>query len=205
MILSPDDISSMEKLQRVQLATSLPGAKPLCLVGTQSGDGITNLAPFSSITHLGSSPMLIGMVTRPDTVDRHTLHHILQTKSWTLNHVHPSILEQAHQCSARYSTGISEFSATGLTELFHEGIVAPFVAESRIRYALQLEDIIDIPTNGTKLIIGSVQLIEILDHELTNSGGIDLVQAGSVASTALDTYFTLNDLAQLDYAKPPSS
>lgn len=203
MILSRDDIDSMEKLQRVQLATSLPGAKPICLVGTQSDDGITNLAPFSSITHLGSSPMLIGMVTRPDTVDRHTLRNILQTKSWTLNHVHADIIEQAHQCSARYPTGTSEFSATGLTELFHKGTIAPFVSESRVRYALQLEDIIDIPTNGTKLIIGRVQLIEIIGQDLPSDGGIDLVQAGSVASTALDTYFTLNDLARLDYAKAP--
>ena len=116
-------MANMEKLERVQFATTLPGPKPICLVGTRSLAGVANLAPFSSITHLGSYPLLIGMVTRPDVVERNTLQNILDTKSWTLNHVTSKTLEQAHQCSARYPTDVSEFDATGLTELIHEGII----------------------------------------------------------------------------------
>jgi flavin reductase (DIM6/NTAB) family NADH-FMN oxidoreductase RutF len=202
MIINSADIDAMEKLQRVQLATSLPGAKPICLVGTQSLNGTTNLAPFSSITHLGSNPMLIGMVTRPDTVDRHTLRNILDTESWTLNHVHREILEQAHQCSARYPGQTSEFSAVGINEYFHPNVIAPFVKESRIKYALSLEDIVDIKANNTKLIIGRVQLIEMPDDALHSDGSIDLIESGSLASTALDTYFSINKVAQLSYAKP---
>jgi flavin reductase (DIM6/NTAB) family NADH-FMN oxidoreductase RutF len=201
MIIKLADIEAMEKLQRVQLATSLPGAKPICLVGTKSITGVTNLAPFSSITHLGSSPMLIGMVTRPDTVDRNTLRNILDTESWTLNHVHFDILEQAHQCSARYPAETSEFSAVGLNEHFHPDIAAPFVKESQIRYALSLEDIVDIKANNTKLIVGRVQLVEIPDDALLSDGGIDLVEHGTLASTALDTYFSIQKVAQLKYAK----
>ena len=63
-------MANMEKLERVQFATTLPGPKPICLVGTRSLAGVANLAPFSSITHLGSYPLLIGMVTRPDVVER---------------------------------------------------------------------------------------------------------------------------------------
>ncbi len=202
MIINTADIDAMEKLQRVQLATSLPGAKPICLVGTKSLTGITNLAPFSSITHFGSSPMLIGMVTRPDTVDRNTLRNIVDTESWTLNHVHRDILEQAHQCSARYPVETSEFSAVGMNEYFHPDITAPFVTESRIKYALSLEDIVDIKANNTKLIIGRVQLIEVPDDALHSDGGINLIESGSLASTSLDTYFSINKIAQLKYAKP---
>lgn len=202
MIINAAAIDAMEKLQRVQLATSLPGAKPICLVGTKSLTGTTNLAPFSSITHLGSGPMLIGMVTRPDIVDRNTLRNILDTGSWTLNHVHSEILAQAHQCSARYPAETSEFSAVGITEHFHPGITAPFVKESRIRYALQLEDIVDIKANHTKLIIGRVQLIEVPDGALHSDGSINLIESASLASTALDTYFSLSKVAQFGYAKP---
>lgn len=200
--MSAADIDTMEKRQRVQLATSLPGAKPICLVGTKSLSGITNLAPFSSITHLGSSPMLIAMITRPDTVDRNTLRNILDTESWTLNHVHAQILEQAHQCSARYPVEISEFSAVGITEHFHPEITAPFVKESRIRYALGLEDIVDIKANSTKMIIGRVQLIDIPDDALQSDGSLNLIESNSLASTALDTYFSLSKVAQFGYAKP---
>lgn len=202
MIINSADIDAMEQLKRVQLATSLPGAKPLCLVGTKSLTGVSNLAPFSSITHLGSKPLLIGMVTRPDTVDRHTLRNIIDTGSWTLNHLHSDILEQAHQCSARYPAETSEFAAVGLEETHHPDITAPFVKESRVRYALDLEDIVDIKANNTKLVIGRVRLIEMPDHCFQGDGGIDLVESGTLASTALDTYFSINKVAQLPYAKP---
>ena len=118
VIINANDVASMDKLVRVQFATTLPGPKPICLVGTRSAEGITNLAPFSSITHLGSNPLLIGMVTRPDVVARNTLKNITDTRSWTLNHVTPETVDKAHQCSARYPADISEFEATGLTELY---------------------------------------------------------------------------------------
>ncbi|MEN8695216.1 MAG: flavin reductase family protein [Akkermansiaceae bacterium] len=201
MKLGSEEIAGMEKLARVQLATTLPGAKPICLVGTASEEGDMNLAPFSSVTHLGSNPMLIGMVTRPDVVDRHTLRNIIASKSWTLNHLVPEMIHQAHQCSARYPDDVSEFEATGLTPHFIEGFHAPFVEGSPVRYALELEDIIEIPANGTKLIVGKVTFIEIQDSALNEDGELDLVNAGSVASTALDTYFGLKTLAKLAYAK----
>jgi len=194
MVLTEEDFNAMEKLDRVQLATTLPGPKPICLVGTRSNEGATNLAPFSSITHLGSTPILMGMVTRPDTVERHTLQNIIDTGSWTLNHVTSGMVKQAHQCSARYPG--SEFEATGLNEIYHDGIIAPFVEESAVRFALELEDLVDIPSNGTKLIVGRVIFAEVPDTDL------DLIKAGTLASTALDTYFSLNEVARLPYARP---
>ena len=183
----------MEKLQRVQFATTLPGPKPICLVGTRSAAGVANLAPFSSITHLGSDPLLIGMITRPDTVERHTLSNILATGSWTLNHVTSSTVHQAHQCSLRYPADVSEFEATGLTELHHPGITAPFVAECQIRMALELVEIIPIPSNGTMLIVGRVVLVDIPDGALSPDGSVDIAGHGSMASTALDSYFTISE------------
>jgi len=140
------------------------------------------------------------MVTRPATVDRHTLSNILATGYWTLNHVHSQIAEQAHQCSARYN--LSEFEATGLTPLFEKEISAPFVAESRIRYALQLKEILDITSNNTKLIVGEVTFIYLDDGLQETDGGINLEQADTLASTALDTYFRITRYRQLPYAKP---
>lgn len=202
MIIESAELNAMEKLRRVQLATTLPGAKPICLVGTRSQEGISNLALFSSVTHLGSSPVLMGMVSRPDTVDRHTLGNIIDTQSWTLNHIHHAILKRAHQCSARYPSGVSEFDEVGLTEQYHDAVAAPFVAESVIKFALDLEDVVDIKANNTKLIIGRVKMIQLPDNCLEDDGGIDLVKAETLASTALDTYFSLKKQAKLNYAKP---
>ena len=64
------DIDKMEKIFRLNLINSCTGYKSANLIGTQSADGKTNLAVFSSITHLGSNPPLIGFVLRPTTVPR---------------------------------------------------------------------------------------------------------------------------------------
>ena len=200
--LTSADIASMEKLVRVQFANSLPGPKPISLVGSIDADGRTNLAPFSTVTHLGSNPAMIGLVSRPDLVDRHTLSNILATGSYTINHVNSDILKRAHQCSARYDRNESEFLATGLTPHFEVGIIAPFVAEARMRYALELEETIPIKSNGTVLIVGNVTLVQLPAEHLADDGSIDLPALGSLASTALDTYFHLTDPIRLPYAKP---
>lgn len=196
------DIEAMDKLARVQFANSLPGPKPFCLVGSIDSEGRTNLAPFSSVTHLGSNPALIGLVSRPDLVERHTLSNILATGSYTINHVHMSILEQAHHCSARYPRETSEFEATGLTPYYEEDVAAPFVAESMLRFALTLEETVPIASNGTLLIVGKVILAQLPEDHFGKDGSIDLPALGSLASTALDTYFELAKPVRLPYAKP---
>lgn len=197
------DLEAMEKRVRVQFATSLPGVKPVSLVGTLDASGKTNLAPFSSVVHLGSNPALLGMITRPDIVDRHTLANILATGQWTLNHLHPDIVAAAHQCSARYPAETSEFEATGLTPHFEDSLTAPFVSESRFRIGLELAEIIDIPINSTKFIIGRVILVQLDEDSTKEDGSIDLVQLNAIASTALDTYFTIEPHIRLPYAKAP--
>ncbi|MCJ8275234.1 MAG: flavin reductase family protein, partial [Bdellovibrionales bacterium] len=49
----------------IKLVNSLSGFKSANLVGTQSKDGQTNLAMFSSFFHLGANPPLMGFVLRP--------------------------------------------------------------------------------------------------------------------------------------------
>ncbi len=199
--ISSRDLETMDPRVRVQFATSLPGVKPVCLVGTRGADGVANLAPFSSVLHLGSNPALLGMVTRPDVVERHTLANLVEARCWTLNHLHPGIVEAAHQCSARYPAGISEFDATGLTEHREPDFAAPFVAESRFRIGLELVEIVDITANDTKLIVGRVMLVQLDEGRLGEDGSIHLDGLDAVASTALDTYFGITPLVRLPYAK----
>jgi flavin reductase (DIM6/NTAB) family NADH-FMN oxidoreductase RutF len=195
------DLEAMDQRARVQFATSLPGVKPVCLVGTRNAAGLGNLAPFSSVIHLGSNPALLGMITRPDVVERHSLANILASGCWTLNHLHPAIVSAAHQCSARYPADVSEFDATGLTEHREPDFAAPFVAESRFRIGLELVEIIDVTANDTKLIVGRVTLVQVEESQLLDDGSIHLDGLDAVASTALDTYFGITPLVRLPYAK----
>jgi flavin reductase (DIM6/NTAB) family NADH-FMN oxidoreductase RutF len=102
MKITRSNIESMQKRFRATFINSISGYKSLNLVGTRSVKGVSNLAPFNSIIHIGSNPPLIGMIVRPQTEEHQTLQNIKDTFYYTLNHVQESFVEKAHQSSAKY-------------------------------------------------------------------------------------------------------
>ena len=202
MHLHQTDIENLEKRYRTTFVNSLAGFRQAVLVGTKSEAGLTNLAIFNSIIHLGANPALLGLISRPDAVPRDTYKNILETKSYTLNYVHYTDFEKAHQTSARYESGISEFEKVGFNEAYTHDCYAPFVLNAIVKIAMKLEDTIPIPLNGTILIIGSIQQVEI-DHKIVRQDGfVDLSQAEVLISQGLDAYFVSKAIGRLGYAKP---
>ena len=199
-IISNNDFQNMEKLYRTNFVNSLSGFKSLCLAGTVSSKGMNNLAPISSVVHIGANPVLMGMIMRPDTVVRDTLTNIRETKFWTLNHVNPEFFEAAHQCAARYPAEVSEFEATGLTPSYGT-ISAPYVDQSHIQIGLELKEEITIQANGTHLLIG--QVIEVfMPHDIIRSdGSLDIEKARTLTVSGLDSYHTTRELSRLSYPK----
>ena len=57
--LTKTSLSELSKHERVNLVNSITGYKSANLIGTQDKQGQTNLALFSSVTHLGSDPAMI--------------------------------------------------------------------------------------------------------------------------------------------------
>jgi flavin reductase (DIM6/NTAB) family NADH-FMN oxidoreductase RutF len=116
-----EDFAGMDQRFRTQLINSMPGVKALNLVGTRDAEGRENLAIFNSIFHVGANPPYLGMVVRPDSVDRHTWQNIQATGSYTLNAVGADFYRKAHQTSARYNNQTSEFDAVGLNPEYRDG------------------------------------------------------------------------------------
>ena len=192
----------MDQRFRTQLINSMPGVKALNLVGTRDAEGRENLAIFNSIFHVGANPPYLGMVIRPDSVDRHTWQNIQATGSYTLNAVGADFYRKAHQTSARYDNQTSEFDAVGLNPEYRDGVIAPFVAESAIKIGLELQEFQRVECNGTLIVIGKVVYVEIEDELITDDGSVDLVKAQSVGSIGLDGYVDLSWIDRLSYAKP---
>lgn len=199
--ISANQIEAMDCRQRVNLINAVVGFKCVNLIGTVDLLGNENLAVFSSIIHLGSSPALIGFITRPDSVERHTLTNLLTTGVYTINHINTGIFEQAHQTSARYDATISEFDATGLKSELKNGFQAPFVAQSNIQIAMKFKQKIDIELNGTILIIGEIDAIHYPEDCLCTDGFIDIEKADTITCSGLDSYHSTNRLSRLSYAK----
>lgn len=201
MIFNHKEIANLETRYRGNFINSLGGFKSVALIGTRSNVGNENLAIFSSLFHLGANPALCGIIIRPNEEKQNTLGNIVSTKHYTINHILPSFYKQAHQCSAKYEEAESEFKKVGLTPEYFEDVTAPFVKESKIKFACEMVQKIDIELNGTYLIIGKIVKTIVPDEFINTDGFINLEQAGTITCSGLDSYHTTNKIARLSYAK----
>jgi flavin reductase (DIM6/NTAB) family NADH-FMN oxidoreductase RutF len=200
--ISLSEILQMEQHFRSTLINSMSGFKSLQMVGTINSEGNTNLALFSSIFHVGANPPYLGMVVRPDGNQHETIQNIMDNKVYTLNNVISEKYKEAHQTSARYLAGQSEFIACGFTEEYIDGFLAPFVKESNVKIGLEFKEYLPFLLNKTKIVIGEIKHILIDENLIGVDGFVDLNKANSVTSAGLDAYYTVNPLARLSYAKP---
>mgnify|MGYP000529904776 FL=1 len=134
--LDKKDIDNLAYVKKINLVNSVTGYKSANLIGTKSKAGITNVAVFSSVTHFGSSPAILGFVLRPTTVIRDTYDNIKETGVFTINPIFKSKIKDAHHTSAKYPKEVSEFDKTVLEEEYKDNWEAPFVKEAPIQIAM---------------------------------------------------------------------
>ena len=197
-----DEILTWERRYRAQLMNCISGVKSMNLIGTKNKDGQTNAAIFNSVVHIGANPPLIGFIQRPTTVDRHTFENIESTSFYTINAVTEEIAMQAHQTAASYDRNESEFEETSLDIEYLNDFYAPFVMNSPIKYGLQLEDIIPIPANDTKLVIGKVNQLHLDETLVGDDGHLKIEVSSVVGGVGLDTYLKVEKHERYSYAKP---
>ncbi len=200
MIIDKETLSQYESRYRALFINSLAGIKQAFLIGTKSKEGVSNLAIFNSLIHIGANPPLWGFVSRPDVVDRDTLKNILETKYYTINYVAASDFEKAHQTSAKYAREVSEFEACGFTEAYNSNFHAPFIAEAPIKVAMKFEEKMDITINNTILLIGSIEHIEVNESVISTDGFVALEKLNTLACSGLDAYYETRFIDRLSYA-----
>lgn len=202
MKLTLTDILNLNRDYRRNLINMISGARSVNLIGTVSKDGDTNLAVFNSITHLGANPPLLGMISRPTSVERHTYSNTVATGVFTINSAPSSMLDQVHQTSAKYESGVSEFDTCGFTPYYIGDFAAPFVKESPIQIGLSLQEDILLKSNNTRLLVGKVELLIIDESLLDDLGFLDVNSANLLSVCGLNTYFKPMFYKHLPYAKP---
>ena len=201
MIYNLNDIADFETKFRANFINSLGGFKSVVLIGSKSSIGNENLAVFSSLFHLGANPALCGIVVRPNEIKQNTLGNILNTKQYTVNHIMPSFLKKAHQCSAKYDEGISEFREVGLQAEYIDEINAPFVRESKLKFGCEFVQKIDIELNSTFIIIGKIVKVIVPGEMILPDGFVDIEKLETITCSGLDSYHTTKKIARLSYAK----
>ncbi len=195
-------IDGFDTLYRNNLINSCSGFKSANLIGTKSNAGFENVAVFSSVTHYGSNPPILGLVMRPTTVARNTFENILETGFYTLNHIHKGIYSEAHHTSAKYPAEVSEFRQTDLNPEYKNSFYAPFVADCPVQIAMKYVEHLEIKINGTILVLGQIQDIFLEENLLSTDGFINLAAGNVVALNGIDGYVETKLINREPYARP---
>jgi len=202
MHFNTDQINDLEKIKKINLINSCSGYKSANLIGSISKEGITNVAVFSSVTHLGSNPPTLGFIVRPTTVPRDTYKNILESGIFTINHVYEDILKDAHNTSAKYEEEISEFDITELEAEYHNNCIAPFVKGSPVQMEMRFVEQYHIKSNNVIHIIAEIKNLYVKDDILQEDGFLDLVKGKVAAINGLDAYAVAKNSSRFDYQRP---
>lgn len=193
-------ILNADSFFRTNLINCLSGYKSLNLIGTKNAKGISNLALFSQVFHIGAAPPLVGILFRPHSVRRDSLENILENRYFTMNHVTPGFYREAHWTAAGWEG--SEFEGTGLEEEFKSDFFAPFVKGSPVQLGCSLLETQTLHVNQTVLLIANVDHVFVEEKGLRADGSLDLNILETVTVTGLDEYHVGKKLGRLAYPKP---
>jgi flavin reductase (DIM6/NTAB) family NADH-FMN oxidoreductase RutF len=196
------DISKLNKIYRINLINSCSGFKSANLLGSISTDGKTNVAVFSSVTHLGSNPPTLGFILRPTTVPRNTHRNLKETGYFTINHIWEDVIEDAHHTSAKYPDDVSEFDMTILEPEFKGNFKAPFVKDAPVQMAMKFIEEVYVASNDVMLIVAQIQELYVENELLQEDGLINLSKGNVAAINGLDTYAIPKFKKQLSYQRP---
>ena len=197
-----DQINDLEKIKKINLINSCSGYKSANLIGTISKEGITNVAVFSSVTHLGSNPPTLGFILRPTTVPRDTYKNILESGVFTINHIFEDIIEDAHHTSAKYEEAITEFDITSLEDEYYNDCIAPFVKGSPVQMEMKFIEEYHIKSNNVIHIIAEIKNLYVKDDILNEDGFLDLAKGKVAAINGLDAYAIANNNTRFSYQRP---
>ena len=201
MTYTKEHIEQLDRITRLKIINSVTGIKPANLIGSIDDGGNTNLAVFSSVVHLGSDPALLGFISRPQTAEvGHTYRNIQANGYYTINHIHPEFIKNAHYTSAKFDEDISEFERCNLSEEYINDFKAPFVNESSFKIGMRFKEAIDIKINGTVLMIGTIEHLILPDAAIVNDD-IDLEVTNGVGISGLNSYYSLKKIDSYPYVK----
>ena len=151
--------------------------RPIAWVSTVSASGVTNLAPFSFFTGVGSRPpsVLFCPANRRDGGPKDTLKNILDTQEFVINVVPYRLAEAMNLSSAELPPEESEFGLTGLQVSQSAVVKAPGVSLSPVRIECRLLQhlALDDGPGGANIVVGEIVHLHLDDSVLDSTGYAD--------------------------------
>ena len=151
--------------------------RPIAWVSTISSAGLTNLAPFSFFTGVGSRPpsLLFCPANRVDGSPKDTLRNIRENGQFVVNVVSEALAEPMNATAAELPEQESEFEVFGVTPVPSVNVRPPRVAASPVSIECELmqELNLDGGPGGANIVVGRILHLAISDAVLNAEGFAD--------------------------------
>ena len=177
------DPAQCESRHIYKLMSGIIVPRPVALVSTVDARGVTNLAPFSFFTGVGSVPpaVLFCPTLRAAGLRKDTLHNVEETGEFVVNVVSEAIAGAANATAAEVAPEVDEFELAGLTPQASEAVHPPRVAESPAQMECKLLQVIytSKAAGSGVIVLGEVVRIHVrealVDDFRVDPGGLDAV------------------------------
>jgi flavin reductase (DIM6/NTAB) family NADH-FMN oxidoreductase RutF len=195
MIIDPEKQSFGEN-HKLMIGSIVP--RPIAFVSTVSSDGRKNLAPFSYFNGVCSNPPTVMFAPGRrgyDGLTKDTLNNICETEQFVINIVSEEIGEKMVACATDFPPDVDEFEVSGLTPKGSVKVEPPLVAESKVSFECELNQIVEIGDGGAGagfVIIGTILMFHI-DDDVYSEGRIDLETLKPIGRLAGNSYSHIRD------------
>ena len=141
--------------------------RPIGWISTRSGDGVNNLAPYSFFNGVAYAPpqvMFASTGAKPDQDNtKDSIANIRDTGVFCVNIVEYAAREAMNASSATLPKQVDEFDHAGVTPVDCETIPCARVASAPAALECRLTQIVELPGDSNRLVLGEVTGIHLRD------------------------------------------
>ena len=197
------DLDTLSPAQAYFHMTQTLVPRPIAWVLSDNGDGSHNLAPFSYFNAVCSDPplLMLSIGNRPDGTPKDTRLNIEQRRHFVVHIAHTQQLPALNESAASLPRGESEVSRQGLELCAFDDFPLPRLADCRIAYACECEEVREIGNQRQGLIFGRIRTIYVDDSIIhqTEQGRlkIDNAQLDPLARLGASEYLVRGKVVSL--------
>lgn len=190
-------VSELDGRDGYKLTTGLIVPRPIGWIGTISGAGVPNLAPYSFFNAVSGDPPTFvfspGRSSRKDTLD-----NVRAVGEFTINIVSAEVVEAMNASSASFAADVDEFAECGVTAVPSTSIRPPLVGECKANIECIVTQIVDVghPEHGNALVVGEAVEFHVADELLVGTR-VDQAALRAIGRHAGNTYSHATDLFDL--------
>ncbi|MEM0935128.1 MAG: flavin reductase family protein [Pseudomonadota bacterium] len=174
--------------------------RPIGWISTRGADGAENLAPYSffnAVAYVPPQVMFASTSTKPDRDGtKDSVANIAETRVFCVNIVAYAMRDVMNRTSGAWPREVDEFADAGIARAPCETIPCSRVAAAPAALECALTEIVDLPGEANKLVLGKVTGVHLNDACLKD-GQFDITAFQPIARCGYRDYAVVREVFSL--------